>query len=110
VESGDIAFKFANFGFATGDLDSSITTPSLEETVTMTGCLSADACDISRLELQTGTVEPGSRIRLRHYKQNENDAVIDHEEFPHYRKPIPAPPDRYPHDNACETRLRPVQN
>ncbi len=110
VETDDVVYKFDNFDFEEGRLDFTIAEPSLKETITMDGCLTRGARDICRLELQTIDVDPGTRIRLAHYDQYENDVIIDHEEFPHYWKPIPAPPDGYPSDNICQTTLRPVDN
>lgn len=110
VESDEVIYRFGSFDFAKGSLDFTIVEPNLEEKVTMEDCLLTRTHAISKLELQTGVVEPGTRMRLRHYERRENGEVIDHEEFPYHWKPIPAPPDGYPHDNFCETRLRPVGN
>jgi len=110
VESDEVIYRFGNFDFAKRNLDLTVTVPNLEEKVTMENCLLTRASDISKLELQTGVAEPGTRIRLRDYRQYKNGNIIDHEEFPYHWQPVPAPPDGYPHDNICETRLRPVGN
>lgn len=109
-ESDELTYSFGHFAFAKGSFEFTISGPDLRETVTLEGCLWSHAPDISRLELATGVIEPGTRIRLSQYKQYENGKVIDREEFPHYWEPVPAPPDGYPRDNICETKVRPVGN
>lgn len=66
--------------------------------------------DIAKLELQTGGVGIGRRIRVRHVRQSVGGNQIDREDHPLYWKPIPPPRDGEPDDNVCESRLRPVQN
>jgi len=109
-ESDLIHFRFGGFDFEKGDLEFTITGPGLDESVTMNGCLSKGASEISKLELQTATGEPGGRIRLHRYVQYDNDAIVDDERFGHYWRALPAPLDGYPHDNMCETLLRPVDH
>lgn len=46
--------------------------------------LAKEASDISKLELQTETVEPGTAIWLDHYKQTKGGEQIDYEDFPYF--------------------------
>lgn len=110
VESDEVTYNFGDFDFGRGSFAFTVTKPFMKGKVTMDGCVLTHASSVCKLELQTGGVEPGTRIRLRHYSQYEKGTLIYHEAFPHHWKPIPAPADGYPHDNICETRLRPVGN
>jgi len=108
--SDEVVYSLAKFDFAREIFEFVITEPGLHEKTMVHSCLLPDACDISKLELSTGEVEPGTIICLRQYKQYKDGVIIDQEEFSHHWEPIPALPDGYPRDNFYDTKLRPVAN
>ena len=105
--SDEHCFRFEGFEFAKGRgrfvLDK-------EESVILDGCLSPNSRELSKVELVTEDVEPGSLIRLREYAEYINGAPVYREDFPLHWKPVPQPPDGWPDDNVSETLMRPVDH
>ena len=105
VPSDEHCFRFEGFEFGRGKgrfvLDK-------QEPVTLDGCVSPNSRELSKVELVTQDVEPGSLIRLREYAEYIAGAPVYREDFPLHWKPVPPPPDGWPDDNVSETLMRPV--
>ena len=105
VPSDEHCLRFEGFEFAKGRgrfvLDK-------QEPVTLDGWLSPNSKELSKVELVTQDVEPGSLIRLREYAEYVAGAPVYREDFPLHWKPVPPPPDGWPDDNVSETLMRPV--
>ncbi len=105
VESDEHVYKFEGFDFA-----NQTATFLLDGEQPVAVPFQNSVREISKLELQTGGIDIGRFIRVKHVKQFAGGEQIDHETYPLYWKPIPPPRDGEPDDNVCESRLRPVEN
>ena len=105
VESDEHVYTFKGFDFSN---QTAIFLLDGERSVTVP--FQNPVRDIARLELQTGGIDIGRYIRVKHVKQFVGGEQIDHEDYPLYWKPVPPPRDGEPDDNVCESRLRPVEN
>lgn len=104
LDSDEHCFRFDQFDMARSTFRFWLD----DEPVTLEGAFEHPATEIAKVELQTLNVEPGAVIRLRSYARLEGNTVIQDERFPWDWGPVAPPPDGYPYDHVCETRVRPV--
>jgi hypothetical protein len=65
---------------------------------------------ITKVNLYSPSDLAGTMIRLKSYKQINDNKIVDHETFPVYWEPIHPNLDGYPSDNICESITRPMKN
>ena len=105
VPSDEHLLTFGGFEFARGKLRFALDeNPPVE----ISGCLGTDIKVLSRIELVTVSVEPGSLLLLREYAECNGGSPVYRETFPLHWAPVAPPPDGMPDDNVCETVMRPV--
>ncbi len=105
VPSDEHLLTFGGFEFARGKLRFAL---DKNAPVEISKCLGTDIKVLSKIELVTVSVEPGSLMRLREYAEYTGNVVARRETFPLHWEPVAPPPDGMPDDNVCETVMRPV--
>jgi hypothetical protein len=104
LDSDEHRFRFDQFNSAHGTFRFWLD----DAPVTVEGAFEHPATEVAKVELQTLTVEPGAVIRVRSYARHQGDTVVGDERFAWDWGPVAPPPDGYPYDHVCETRVRPV--
>ena len=105
VPSDEHCFTFGGFDFARRKLWFSLDN---NDPVEISKCLGKGIGELSRIELVTFSVEPGSILLLREYAEYRGGSPVCSETFPLHWAPVAPPADGMPDDNVCETVTRPV--
>lgn len=106
VDSDEHRLRFDRFNFSKASFRFSLD----ESSILVEGAIDNRPERISKIELQTLSVEPGAVIRVRSYGRYERDKMLDQESFRWDWLPIAQPLDGYPYDHISETRVRPVHH